>query len=168
MTKNTIQSPHIKDLLLLFGVPLGILLITAAAIYVPRLLANPQTDFVYTTCESYACRSSFEVNGTGNISEVSISRSHNDYTASLHYYDASDNSTKKITLDEARRYTLDTTSRSPDGYALVRESQDTGFLFWSDHDTGWYLENGAIKKPVDIVGIDSYYSQDVKFLGWVE
>jgi len=73
-----------------------------------------------------------------------------------------------MTYQEARDYKLNKSSKSPDGYTLDREESSGGFLFWGDYKDGWYLKNGAKKKPVSLSINSSYYSNQIKFLGWVE
>lgn len=163
-------SSHLKDLLLLFAIPIGIAVFAAAVIYIPRLLANPKSDFIYSTCDDYRCRSSYSVDSSGNVIQNYSSSQNLDYydrNAELRYYDSSNDSTRSITLEEAKRFRLNTSSKSTDGYTLSRESTDSGFLFWGDYDQGWYLKNGAKKKKVELTNNDSYYSRDVQFLGWV-
>lgn len=168
--KKTKINNQVKDLVLLFAIPIAIAVFAAIVIYVPRLLANPEYDFVYSYCDDYNCRNSFSVDSAGYVIQDYNNSSNLDYynrTASLRYYDSSNDSTRSLTLEEAKSYRLNTSTKSPDGYTLDRESSSSGFLFWSDNNEGWYLKNGAKKKMVELTTNDSYYSQDVSFLGWV-
>lgn len=168
--KKIKSNSHLKDLILLFAIPIAIAVFAAVLIYVPQLLANPKYDFIYSVCDDYRCKNSFSIDGTGFVTQDNSSSSNLDYfdrTATLRYYDSANDSTRSITLEETRRYRLNTSSKSPDGYSLSRESSGSGFLFWGDYDGGWYLKNGAKKKKVELTTTDSYYSRDVKFLGWV-
>lgn len=175
MPKTTHQQPTanspLKDLLLLFSIPVAIIIIAAGLIYIPRLLANPKYDFVYSVCDDYRCKNDYSLDSSGRVVENtdadSPKSSYYDQLAQLRYYDASTNATRSITLDEAQRYRLDSSSQSPDGYTLTREGSSSGFLFWSDRDDGWYLKDGAKKKEVELTMSKSYYSQGIKFLGWV-
>lgn len=176
------QKPdYIKDLALLFAIPLAIVIFAAAIIYIPRLMANPRYDFVY--CAEYRCGSAYSVDSQGyligrnlndksnrNLSydEYQESRLNDARYSSLRYYDADSDSTKAISLEEAKQYKLNTSSKSADGYILKRETSSSGFLFWGDYEDGWYLQDGAKKKKIELSSNDSYYSSDVKFLGWVE
>lgn len=169
--KKTNSNNHLKDLILLFAIPIAIAVFAAVVIYVPRLLADPKYDFIYSICDDYRCKNSYSVDSTDYITQDYYSSSSNlnyyDRTASLRYYDSSNDSTRSLTLEEARRYRLNTSSKSPDGYTLARESSSSGFLFWGDYDEGWYLKNGAKKKKIELTTNNSYYSRDVKFLGWI-
>ena len=171
-----ITTPHsnspIKDLLLLFAIPVAVILIAAAVIYLPRLLANPSHDFIYAVCDDYRCKSGYSVDGSGRVTEdtneEAAKYSFYDQSAQLRYYSASSGATRSITLDDAQSYQLDVSSRSPDGYTLTQEGSSSGFLFWSSRDDRWYLKDGAKKKPVELITDQSRYSQNIKFLGWVK
>jgi hypothetical protein len=167
---KTANSSHLKDLLLLFAIPIAIAVFAAIIIYVPRLLAHPKYDFIYSVCSNYSCKDSYSVDGTGHVMQdnsSTVDQNYYDQPASLRYYDASSDSTRSLTLQESKQYRLDTSSRSPDGYTLSKESSDSGFLFWGNYDEGWYIKSGAKTKKVELAVSDSYYSQGVTFLGWV-
>ena len=163
------NNNHIKDLILLFSIPIGIALFAAAAIYLPRLMANPKHDMIYSLCDSYRCIDAYTTDSTGKIIKTDTGDTSKYYgPASLYYYDASNDSTRILSIDEANKYILNTSSKSPDGYALVQENSNSGFLFWSDSDNDWYLKAGAKKKNVQLTNTGSNSSSDIKFLGWVK
>lgn len=166
-TKDPNKTSHIKDLVLLFSIPVGIAICIAAIVYIPSLLANPKYDFVYSVCSSYRCDSDFNVDGSGHVSQYGVDSDRYADTATLHYYSVKDDSTRTIGVEEAKGYQLDTSSKSPDGYTLSKEGSNSGFLFWSNYESGWYLKDGLKKKKIELSNNDSYYSRDVKFLGWV-
>lgn len=166
-SKNSKKTSHIKDLILLFSIPAGIAICVAAVVYIPSLLANPKYDFVYSVCSSYSCHYDFNIDDSGHVLQYSTDRDRYSDTATLHYYSVKDDSTRTISIDEARRYQLNTSSKSPDGYTLSKEGNNSGFLFWSNYESGWYLKDGLKKKKIELSNNDSYYSRDVKFLGWV-
>lgn len=165
--KSSDQPSHLKDLILLFAVPIGIAVIAAIAVYAPRLLANPKYDFIYSVCSDYSCNQDFNVDGTGHVFQYSMGREYYSGTAMLRYYNAKDDSTRSLTLEEAKDYQLNTSTKSPDGYSLTIKDSSSGFLFWGNSDYGWYLKNGAKKKKVELSTNSSYYTRDIKFLGWV-
>lgn len=170
-TSKSVRNAHLKDLFLLFAIPIAIAIFAAAVIYIPRLLANPRYDFIYSTCDDYRCGTSYIVDGNGTITQDStgsLDLTYYDRSADLRYYDAANDSTRTITLEEARKYRLDTSSKSPDGYTLTRENSSGGFLFGSGDNAGWYLKNGAKKKKVELTTADAYYSRDIKLLGWID
>lgn len=169
-TSKQNNPSRLKDLILLFSVPAGIAVIAAIAVYGPNLFANPKYDFIYSYCSEYDCTNHYFVNGSGQLAVQSESASDPAYrykgNAVLRYYDASEDSTKDITVEQAQSYNLNTSSRSPDGYILEQERSESGFLFWGGNDTGWYLKNGIRKKMVTLEN-DNYYSDNVRFFGWV-
>lgn len=125
---------------------------------------------MYSLCDDYRCRDGYSVDAAGNVTQdilSSVQASYYRTASTIRYYEASTDSTRSLTLAEARQYRLDTSSKSPDGYSLIREETSSGFLFWGDYNEGWYLKNGAKKQRVELSTGGSYYSQDVKFLGWV-
>jgi hypothetical protein len=166
-TKKPNQPSHLKDLILLFAIPIGIAVFAAIAVYAPRLFANPKYDFIYSVCSNYNCNYDFNVDGSGYVSQYSMNRDYYNGTSTLRYYNAKDDSTRSLTLEEAKRYQLNISLKSPDGYSLTREDSNSGFLFWGNYDSGWYLKNGAKKKKVELSTNGSYYSRHVNFLGWI-
>lgn len=156
---NNQAKKHLKEILLLFSVPLGVIALIIGFIYIPRLLADPTHDFVY--CEGYYCDNKFSVNSNGKLTTSSETDrfSYRDYQ--LYYYDATRDATRPIQAADAENYLLDPTSKSPEGYTLERNTNSGGFLFWSESGGRWSLEKGIVSKPIDINGYD------IKFVGWV-
>ncbi len=171
MANQTVRKPnqpkHLKDLILLFAIPVGIAVFATVAVYVPRLLTNPTYDFIYSACANYDCNYDFNVDASGYVSQYSTNRDYYNGTPTLRYYNSKDDSTRSLTLEEAKRYQLNTSSKSPDGYSLKREENVSGFLLWGNYDSGWYLKDGSKNKKVELSTNDSYSSTDVKFLGWI-
>lgn len=169
--QKTKNPSHLKDLVLLFSIPIGIALFAAAAIYVPRLLADPKYDFMYSLCTSYDCRNDYSVDSAGRVTKEVIDPSSPRYDndiSIIRYYDAANDSTRSLTFEEAQQYRLNTSSKSPDGFTLSKEERSSGFLFWSGGNEGWYLKDGAKKKKIELLNDGSYYSRDITFLGWIE
>jgi hypothetical protein len=168
--KKTSSTTHLKDLLLLFSIPIGIAILAAIVVYVPRLMANPKTDFMYITCTDYRCNEGYSVDSSGSIVREYPDQSKPSYgpNATIYYYDATTDATKVISFDEAEKYRLNSSSKSPDGYTLTHDSSSEGFLFWGDYDESWYLKNGAKKRKVELNPSGRYYATDIKFLGWVQ
>lgn len=165
------NSSQLKDLFLLFSIPIGIALFAAAAIYIPRLMADPKYDFIYSLCNSYDCRDSYAVDSTGRVTKELIdspSLRYDNNVSTLRYYDTANDSTRSLTFEEAQKYRLNTSSKSPDGYTLSQEQRSSGFLFWGGGSEGWVLKDGAKKKKIELFNDGSYYSRNITFLGWVE
>lgn len=169
--KKTTPPNHLKDLLLLFAIPIGIAVFAAAVVYVPRMFARPTHDFMYAVCTSYEyCDTDYGVDDAGHVTALHANRNRPGANGAsvLRYYNAKDDSSRSLSLEEAKSYTLNTSSKSPDGYSLAKEDSGRGFLFWGNYESGWYLKNGAKKKKIDLVTTDSYYTRDVNFLGWIK
>lgn len=161
------QPSHWKDILILLAVPLAIALITAAIVYVPRALASPSHDFVYYRCD-FVCEH-YRVDDDGRtITDTERGPVSPRAGSSLHYYDVANDMSRELTLRDAQRYLVDAAEESPDGYTLVRERGDGGFLFWSDYRDDWYLSSGMKKQPVNLGSENRYNTNQVYFLGWVE
>lgn len=170
-------SKHFKDLILLFSIPIGISLLAAAIVYVPRALANPQTDFLYSYCDDYDCKDPYSAASDGRVtkseSKSRTSTEQDFYStgyraeAKLGYYDVSTGAVRVISYQEAQQYQLVASSVSPDGYSLKRGGEDGGLLFGGGSDRHWYLQDGMKKRPVELLESNTYYDNDINFLGWV-
>lgn len=155
-------NKHLKEILLLFSVPAGIIVIIIAFLYIPRLFANPTFSFIY--CEGYSCDNRFSVDPNGKLTvsaETDRYSYYDDY--SLQYYDVQRDATRPLNADEATRYQLDATSKSPDGYTLKHSSGGGGVLFLGNYHDSWSLSKGLASKPLTF---DSR-NGDNKFIGWV-
>ena len=167
VTKTT-KPNHLKDLLLLFAIPIAIVVFASAIIYVPRLLANPEYDFIYAVCDDYPCKNDYSIDSSGKVTMTKYDSDYDNLYAQIRYYDASSDSTQPLTFEQSQQYKLNASSKSPDGYSLNKESNNRVFLFGGNYDEGWYLQNGMKKKRVELSNTESYTYRNVKFLGWVE
>lgn len=153
---------HIKDLTLLFGIPIGIIIIIAALLYVPRLFANPGYDFIY--CTGYSCSEQYTVNPSGKIVEMPNENRYTFESSTLYYYDVERNTSRPLWSSvEALQYKLDPTLKSPDGYTLEHTTSGGDFLFSSNYRNNWSLTKGLVARPVtlDASGRNNH------FIGWV-
>ena len=159
-TSSIQAKKHLKEILLLFSIPAFIVVTVIAFLYIPRLFANPTHDFIY--CEGYSCENRFSVDLDGKLIVTDDFNRYPRGSNTLHYYDLEQDATRPIQAEEAGDYPLDPTSKSPDGYQLVQNSNNGGFLFWSDYRNSWSLKKGLVSKPVSI------QSYEIKFIGWVK
>lgn len=164
---TSIKPTPAKDLALLFSVPIGIALLAAVIVYTPRFFANPSYDFIYAHCADYRCRNAFTVGSGGQIQQKNPSDDSFYETEDLRYYDASEDASRNLTVEDAEQYQLLNSSKSPDGYVVEREESSSGFLFWGEYSEGWYMKNGLKKKQIQLAN-DTYYSDSINFLGWVK
>ncbi len=165
--RNT--SSTLKDLLLLFGIPVAVIVLAIGIVYLPRLFAHPGYDFIYSSCADYSCNGSFTVDSAGTVSATpSASRYYDQYPArTLYYYDIATDTSRQIDIAEARAYHLVGTTTSPDGYQLERSAHDGGFFFWGStaRTDAWYLADGAKKRHVTITSENR--SNQIDLVGWV-
>jgi hypothetical protein len=166
--KQKIRS-NVKEFLIFLSVPVTIILLVAVLVIGPDFFAKPKYDFIYSYCPSYDCSGGFSVNNQGEITESTRSSTSDSSAtaADLYYFNAAKGSYKKIDLASARSYKLNSSNISPDGYALIHNSADGGFFFIGGYSDNWYLKNGLKKKQVNLYENNSY-SDDLKFIGWVQ
>lgn len=163
MTKNDPKkSTHIRDIVILFSIPVIVACIAAAVVYIPQFFAHPKYDFIYSVCEKYSCRDTYVINSMGQIAEPEELV---DKLPTLYYYDVEKNRARSITLQEAGLYSIDTHFASPDGYKLVKDEERRGLYTSSDR---WYLKNGMLRKNVDIIPFNNRLNNKLDFLGWAE
>ncbi len=163
--KKPKHSDYIKDLVLLFAIPAGVILFAAMIMSLPRLWANPQYDFIYSACMKYSCNVDYKVNTSGNIIQYGKKNDGNNFSDLL-YYSAKENSVIKIDLKEYKNSRLNTSTKSPDGYSLVRRAGNPGTLFFEGHPPTFYLQKGVKKKEIK-PSIFFWPVKGIKFLGWV-
>lgn len=167
------RPEYVKDLILLFSVPIGVAILAVAFIYGPQLFARPGYDFIYYVCNEYRCKYDYMVDQSGMLSIKEPRQSEPDIrssneTPTLYYYDVGRDATRAITYEEARHLKIDASSRSPDGYTLTQENSSGSFLLWGRSDSGWYLKNGAASKKIDVDRYGMSYMEQSKFLGWIK
>lgn len=157
---NSPLKKHLKEILLLFSVPVGVIAIIIAFLYVPRLFANPAYDFIY--CEGYSCESRYSVGSHGRLIVSNETNRYSYNSDRLYYYDLERDATRPIQAADASGYLLDPTSKSPDGYLLQQNTNSGGFLFWGSYNRSWSLKKDFAAKPVTLEG------RDINFIGWVQ
>lgn len=164
-------------LLIGLGIPVAMIAIIAAAIYVPRFLSgieDPQYDFLYAIGYSDEVRT-FVEDGRLRQKEVepkcvsSISPVRPELQFFIHRVRT--NSNDRLNFEQASELCLDATAFSPDGYEIVH-GRRSEFLFpmWSSRDyrTRYLMKDGrAIKLELEI-GEGFRYAHNMTFLGWVE
>ncbi len=167
---NKTKNNKLKEVILLFTIPIIIILLVIGLSVIPQLIAKPSTNFIY--CKGYNCEQAFEVNNAGIISSKLNNKETPDLynwqserasnANTLYLYDVSLDSYKPISLEEAKTYKIDPSSKSPQGYSFVEADSSGGFLFYSNGERGWILKKDFAYKRLEI---DSY---DIQFIGWVK
>ncbi len=158
-------SAQAKNYILLISVPLVLIGLLAAAVFIPRLLANPQQDFLYSECPIYVCDNEFVVQNGVVVQQASGDYSMRDKRPiELYYYDVSEGTSQLISLEEAEKLQIHDSKQSSDGYELelrytTRNPTD---------ESRWVLRNGLLVKPVNITTSLSYSTNAITFIGWVD
>jgi len=162
------------------AVPVLMIILVAAFIYLPGIGKKPAHNFLYMTGNNvydYAYNNiGYQVNGGHLVYNPPASPAPNqpNYPASgdVHFYlyDVANNQAKEVTLAEAEGYNLDSSNTSSDGYTIQQGNGNSGdFLFGGGGGdyTSWFIKghNRAIKLNLKLTG--AYYS-NFRFLGWTE
>lgn len=162
----------LRDIGLLVSVPLLLAALLGAVVYIPQMLASPKTDFVYSSCDTYSCLGTYRVDGgsivvpSQDIEPDPMMGYEEVGRARLYYYDTSEASSRPLSEEDAKRLSLDDSSRAKDGYELVNESGAGGSIF-GGYEASWVLQDGIYRKKVELVEGEPW-SNSVRFVGWVD
>ena len=164
-------------LLVGLGIPVVMIAIIAAAIFIPRYLLgieDPQYDFLYAIGYADYVRTFVE---DGRLRQEEVESECVASTSSVRpelqffIHRVRTNSSDRLTFEQASELCLDSTAFSPDGYEIVH-GRRSEFLFpmWSSRDyrTRYLMKNGrSIKLELEI-GEGFRYAHNMTFLGWIE
>ena len=161
------------------AVPVLMIFLVAAFIYLPGFGKKPKVNFLYMTGNNV-----YDY-GYGSVGyQISNGRlvynppappipNQPNYpaTGDVHFYvyDVAGNQAKEVSLAEAEGYNLDSTNTSPDGYTVSQGNGGGGDFFGGgggDYNS-WFIKgnNRAVKLNLKLTG--TQYS-NFRFLGWVE
>lgn len=158
-----------KDKLpLIVGIALPMLLVgyVLGTAYIPSLYAKPQYKFLYTQGSSY----DYDILVAGG--KVTYSRRYPNDTSyrplppEIHVYDPVVNASRTLSIEEAQAYTLDTSTKSPDGYTVAQNDTESSSFFpfyFGSSGGGYYLKGHGLQRK-----IPGTYSYDFQFLGWIK
>jgi len=148
-----------KHLTLIIGLTLPVLMIIviAAGIFVPRMLNHPKTNFVYASQSIQDVLTPAEKGGPTPIT-----------TPSTKYYlhDVRKDADKEISEKDYKKMSLDTAATSPDGFKVETGSSDS-FFGGGNYRQQYLVGHGASYK-LNLKFDPNDYSRDFKFLGWVK
>jgi len=172
---------------IIIGITLPIVLVIAVAIavWIPRLTADPQYDFVYvydgtrgpsSECMNYfiddgeLIKQTFDMNDERTRAVAGLSSNTVCYSADaqLYRYDVSKQVSKRISVEGAQQLDLDDGRVSSDGYRLVRDVNRGGIfeIFGrSSNLSNWYLQKNSVRISLNIEHKLPYRRMD--FLGWI-
>lgn len=166
-----------EHLPLIIGISLPILMIlfVLGSVYVPGWLSQPQTDFIYSVGDGYNSGYKKYTVQNGKIILEPIPATSDPYqkemyentSARIYYYDTEKDSSRLLSFEEAQAFTLNTETRSPDGYEVTtgNSNGDFGFIFGGG-GRGWYLKGHGVSRKIN-TGSNDYYYGNLYFLGWV-
>ena len=173
--------PSRRNVSLMIGlsVPVAMIVLVAASIYLPALWApQPRTNFLYVTGDNYYGAPRYAVVG-GKAAQLEVKTPehlpHPPPPARLFVYDAAAKTSTEVTLEEAQRLTLDDRDVSPDGYSVRHGSHSDGVfpLFFSGgrDDNTVYLTGHHVSRQLELVtpaeNDGYYYYFRMRFLGWI-
>ncbi len=165
------------SLIIAMAIPILMIVLVAVSIYLPGLFAPaPQFDFLYVSGDDYYAGHQYVVeNGKLAKRDVKYPEHYTPGVARLFVHDVSTNNSKEIFFEEAQKFALDASVKSPDGYEVAYGSTESGFfpLFFSDgrdYNTMYLKGHNASKKlNLQVSSDERYYSyrERARFLGWV-
>jgi hypothetical protein len=171
-----------KNIPLIVGlaIPVIMVIVVAATIYLPRLANKPQYDFLYQTGGDYYTQSQYVVEN-GKLIKLDIpdeelekvppyerARTKN---VTLYRYDVQTNTNQALSLAEAEVLKLDPNNESPDGFSLTRGSYggDIFALFGGGSQREWYLKSDKTSFEIDLKNTSDEYwfNNGGTLLGWI-
>lgn len=180
-----------EQLPLIIGLTIPVLLVVvlAAIIYVPRLYVTPQFDFVYAT-GSYpvwidpATKTRIEyrvVNDrlTKKVTPVAVESDPDkrDYYGvsettppDFYRYDVSENVNKVLSEEEALGLLLNPAKMAPDGFEVgYGQTNENIFesVFGGRDYSQQVLTKGSVGIPLNLVGESNRYYGEFNFIGWL-
>ncbi len=170
-----------KNLPLIIGVtiPIVMIILIAASLYIPGLFAHPKYNFIYNNGvgDPYYCEfTQYFVQG-GVLQKRPVPQSQQtEYNqpycklvdpVKIFLHDVQKNQSSEITFEQAQKYQLSTSSKSPDGFEIIPGTNGGGFIFGSsgDYNTKFLRGHGASKKLNLNTSINNY--NNYTFLGWI-
>jgi uncharacterized membrane protein YgcG len=168
------------------AVPVLMILLVAAFIYLPGIGQKPKYNFLYMTGGNsyYAYGSQQYVVSNGHL--VQNPKPYNQYDPTtqpgyvqpdslkphFYVYDVSANTATEVTFDQAaNNYALNSNNQSPDGYSLQQGNYSGGsFLFGggggSDYSS-WFLNGHNRSRKLNLQLTGAGYD-NFQFLGWIK
>lgn len=164
------------SLIIGIAIPLIMIALVAASIYLPQLFAPPpKFNFLYVTDDDYYQGRQYAVeNGRLTRREIKYPEHYTPGVSRLFVHDVSANQSKEVSFEEAQKLQLDAAIKAPDGYEVAYGNRDYGVfpLFFSgggDYDA-MYLKghNASRKLNLQLPSDGRYYYRDrARFLGWL-
>jgi hypothetical protein len=154
------------------------ILVVIASMYIPRIAAKPQHNFVYAVGEDSAYIRYSVDNGVITQTDNRYQYDNSSYAyppakypdPRLYLYDVVQNSSSSISFSDAQKLKLDSNTISPDGFEVVRGGSDGfGFFFGGSSDyNSQYLKGHGYSKKLNLALDASNYYYSFRVVGWVK
>ncbi len=165
-------------LIIALSIPVLMIILVAAFIYLPGIGQKPKVNFVYMTGNDYYYgygQQEYVVSGGHLVQNPkpvppALSPPIPDNTVPrFYFYDVAKNTASELTFQQAQSYKLDSSNISSDGYTVAQGNSGGGdFLFGggSGDYNSWFIKghNRSVKLNLKLTGVNYYNFQ---FLGWV-
>lgn len=166
-----------KNMPLVVGIliPIVMIVFVTISVYMPQWLANPEYDFLYAVHEGYGgYKYDYQVGSNDRLTRTLLGGGSNYREPAeedqLYVYSVKSDESEGVTYEEAAQLKLDGSSKSPDGYELVRGGSSGGGFFPFFYSSGsygkYFLKAKGASVEISLAKGDDYYSR-VKFIGWV-
>ena len=170
MTHPEKTSQRNWSLIIGLAIPVLMTLFIAASIYLPKIFDKTPAatvDFVYST-NRYSPHKLEVINGKleWEVLENKNNSSHSKQMPRIYLHNVTTNSSKELSLEEAKKLFLDNRRRAPDDYVVELNRHRGFFLFDGRSSRRHHLVNGHASQKLDLEYINNYY-YNFKFLGWV-
>lgn len=156
-------------LLLGFALPLLMIAVVAAILYIPGKLHKPTYNFLYTSGDNYYSNESYVVRN-GKLMKISGTNyvdPERAAVAQLYIHDVTTNKSKPISYEEAQLISLDSNEESPDGYTVRDGNEGRSYFpfFGGPYTNDVFLTGHNSSRKLAVRKINNYDS--VSFIGWI-
>ncbi|HOW35104.1 MAG TPA: hypothetical protein PL155_01635 [Candidatus Omnitrophota bacterium] len=169
-----------KNIPLIVGllIPVLMILFVAASIYLPGLFVQPKVSFIFSYGGDYYSRSQYDIlNGRITLKSANYPKKESNQwseprrESKLYLYDVIRNKSVEISLEEAQKFFLDPSVKSPDGFEITRgEHGFSIFEILTTHGGRWdssFITGHNVSKRLNLPYKDRYYSRYLDFIGWI-
>lgn len=163
------------------AIPVLMIVLVAAFIYLPGIGQKPKENFVYMTGNApyyYGPGSSGYYVSSGKLIYTPPPTANPPLpkpdTLQPHFYvyDVAKDQATEITFEQAQNYSLDSSNTSPDGYTIERGNGGGGDFFFGgapgDYNN-WYIKGHNRSRKLNLKLTGNYsYGDNFQFLGWAQ
>lgn len=160
-------------LILAIFLPLLMILLIVASIYLPRIFIDPpQYDFLYSVVRNYYVGGGKYFVENGKIVERE-QRTEEDEKygyivedSKLFFHDIEKNESREVSFEEALSFNLDSRIISPDGFEVVYGERVSSVFFPRGLDV-FYIKGHGLSQKLNLqINYSDYHG--FKFIGWIK